>query len=815
MTRPADLRWLGDLLQDMRVGSRALHRTPIVTTVAVVTLACAIGANTAIFSLLHMLVLRDLPVREPASLVQFLWTYPGDPPLNFFSLRDYEHYRDDNRVFSAMLGTASIRLAVQRAGGVPETLGVECVTGNYFVELGVRSEAGRVLDQRDGRPDAPVVAVVSSSYWNVRVNRSPQIVGTNMTLTGDLPVTVVGVAEPRFSGLAVGYNTDIWIPATACGRKGPVTLGLVARLKAGVSIEQAQAGMRVLDRARIEEFAKRDPRWRETTLDVVTAHAGLSTPVHQQFVNPLFLLMGVVGVLLVLACANLGSVLLARGAARQQEMAVRVSLGAGRLRVVRQLLIESLMLSVAGGLIGAVAAYLGARGLMTIMTGTRMVGAPPRIDVVIDGSVLGFTAFVMALATLLFGLVPAWTAFVSEPAVLMRPGREAARPGSRTFGNALVVAQVALSVALVTVAALAIDRLSTLRDARSLGFDPSSVLLVTLDAGGTPARQSAIPPYKTLLDRIESMPGVVSATLSGMTPMSGAAGSRFVNVDGFREDPQARRRVSLNIVTPGFFETYRTPLVAGRDFRAADEGRSRVAIINQTAARYYFSGRNPLGAHFQFDDDSQPYEIVGVVADAKYSDVRVPAPRTIYLHRMPQNRGSAELSVRTDGPALALAADVRRLVSEGMPGVSITKVTSLAEQVDASVVPERFIARLSSFFGSAGMLLAAVGLYGLLAFTVARRTREVGVRIALGAQQRDVMILVLRRAFALVAVGLIVGTPVAFIGGRMAANAIGGVATTLPMVVAILATLGVTLVAAYVPARRATRVDPLVAMRAE
>lgn len=811
---------LSDFLIDVRYGARSWWRTRGVASVAVVTIALAIGAITAIFSLLNVLVLRDLPVRDPASLVQFLWTYPGDPPLNMFSVEHYERYRASSTVFSEMLGAASARGELRAAGADVETAGIECVTGNFFEALGVRSARGRLFMPQDSRPGAAPVAVVSWAYWNERFAQRDEILGTAVTLLGDLPVTVVGVVERAFSGLIVGYSPDVWIPAGVCQQKGPLVLALMARLKGGVSIDRAQAEMRVLDRPRIEALAERDPQWRETMLDVLPARAGLSTPIHQQFVTPLWALMVVAGLVLVLACANVGAMMVARGAARQQEMAVRLSVGAGRSRLVRQMLTESLLLAAAGGVLGAGLAYAGSRVLLRILvSGTRMIGVPPRLDVVIDAQVLVFTAAVMMLAAVLFGLAPAAMAFASVPGRAPREGRGPGQPRSRRHaGNVLVAAQVALSLVLVTVAGLFVGHLVTFRDSRQLGFDPTSVLLVSVElprAGERRADRAAR--VEDLLRRFESLPGVSGVTLSATTPISGAAGSRFVAVEGFEEAAEARRRVLLNAVAPGYFATLRTPLVAGRDFSADDVGRGRVVIVNEAMVRYYFNGMQPLGARLRFDADTEPHEIVGVVADAKYSDVRTPAPRTVYLHAFQQNRVPSGFVLRTRGSPPSVANGVRRIVDETMGDATITTMTTLREQVDASIVPERLIAAMSGFFGGTGLLLAVVGLYGLLAYTVARGTRELGVRMALGAQASAVMFLVLRDALWLLGAGVIVGVPLALWSTRIATNALGTLAVrALPVLaVAGLLLVAVGMLAAYVPARRATRIDPLAALRAE
>ena len=424
MSRPRE--WWTGLVHDLRYGLRTLRRSPFFTTVALVTLALGIGATTAVFSLIDVLILRDLPVRDPARLVQFTWTYPGDPPLNLFSVENYEQYRDRNSVFSDVLGTASssrVRVESQTPGPGADALRVECVTGNFFSALGVRSAAGRLLEDRDNGSGEPAVAVVSWTYWNRRFSRAPEVLGTSVTVLGDVSVAVVGVADRSFSGLVVGYAPDIWVPLGVCQRKGAPGLSLMARLREGASIDRARAEMRGLDRSRIETFARRDPQWREVVFDVLPARAGLATPLHHQFAKPLSILLAVLGVLLLLACANIGGLLLARGAARQRDLAVRVSLGAGRLRIVRQLLTESLLLAFAGGLLGIVGAYLGAGVLLRITTsGTRLIGIPPRLDVTLDVRVLTFATVIATLAALVFGLIPALAAFPSDPAKALRDG---------------------------------------------------------------------------------------------------------------------------------------------------------------------------------------------------------------------------------------------------------------------------------------------------------------------------------------------------------------------------------------------------------
>jgi putative ABC transport system permease protein len=813
------LPWLADLLQDLRYGLRTLRRSPGFTAVALVTLTLAIGANTAIFSLVDPLLFRDLPVRDPGGLVQFLFQYPLDPPLNNFSLANYERYRDRSTAFSDMFGLALV-MPESRAGDAP--IAAEIVTGNFFQALGVRPALGRLLDSSDDRQGAAPVAVVSWRYWKHRFNADPRALGASIDIEDRrVPVpmhaTVVGVAEPGFAGVVVGYEPDVWmslssVPDAARSRAG---LSLLARLKPGVSLDQARAEMRVLDRPSIESLAQRDPQWLRAEIDVKPARTGLSTPLHQQFGGPLLLLMTMVGGLLLLACANIGSLLLARGAARQHEMAVRVSLGAGRFRIMRQVLTESLLLASMGSVLGIIGARFGATILMRIVTSaTRSPGPPPRLEIPLDARVLPFTIGVTVLAALVFGLAPAVAAFVSAPAPSLRQG--GAQPRSRRlFGSGLVVAQVAVSLALLSVAQLYIGHLRQLRGP-SLGFDRDGVLLMSVNTSRAQSREQLAALYTDLVPRLQAIPGVRAVAASGTTPLSLGAASRFLRAEGFDEPAENRRRVAVNWVSPNYFATYGTPLLAGRDFRDADTDQPRRVIVNQAVTRLYFAGRDAVGRRIWLENDRDPYEIVGVAGDAKYSDIHVAARTIVYLFA-PMSRGSTDLSLRTTVRPTAIAADARRVVNEALGPGSVQRVTTLAEQVDASIVPERLLTMLSGFFGAVGGLLAAIGLYGLLAYTVARRTQEIGIRMALGATRGDVMRMVLSAALWLVGAGLVLGAPVAFWSQRLAASMLenlpsGGV---VPIAAGVTAMTGVALLAAYVPVRRATRVDPVIALRSE
>jgi predicted permease len=815
--RIRDVGWesiVGTTWRDVRYGARLLRRSPGFSLVAIAMLALAIGANTAIFSLVDALMLRDLPVREPGRLVQFLTNYPGDPPMNFFSSESYERFRDRGTVFSDVMGV--FPLGVRAAAHDPDKPWCDYVTGNFFEGLGLRSTMGRLLTADDDGPSSVPSVVVSWTYWTGRFGSSPAILGRHIEVNG-VQATVVGVAPREFSGLIVGYVPDVWMPAAFRPANQPDAFMMLARLKDGVSLDQAVAESRVLDRARLETKAQRDPVWRRATLDVVSARAGFQTPLHQQFGKLLWVLMALVAALLLIACTNVASMLLARAAARQREIAVRVSLGASRLRILRQVLTESVLLAGLGAGIGILGARAGAALLLGIMTsGTRSPssGSPPRIDLVLDWRVLLFTTLAAVAAAIVFGIAPAWSALSSAPAVDLRASAAVGPARSRKlFGNGLVVAQVAASVVLLTVSDLYIGHLARLRDS-SLGFDRSSVLLVSVNAG-TVDRERARQRFADLLTQLGAIPGVHSVTVSGMTPISGAAGSRFAAVEGFVEPPQARRRLPMNTIAPNYFATFGTPLLAGRDIRTADSDGPRVAIVNQAMARHYFGGASPLGKHVLFDGDTQPYEIVGLVGDAKYSDVRIPAPATIYTPYFRGTGTSGQFALRTSVPPTAIVSDARRVIDDVMPDAAGVRFTTLAEQVDASIVPERLIAALSGFFGGLAVAHPATGLYGLLAYTVTRRTNEIGVRMALGATQADVMRLMMKGALTLVLAGLVVGAPMAMWAKRLAASMLVSLSSgsAMPVAVAAVATIGAALIAAYVPARRASRVQPVDALR--
>jgi predicted permease len=811
---------LATLWQDVRYALRTMWRAPAFTAIALLSLALGTGANTAVFSLVHTLLLRPLPVRAPEELVEPLNRYPGEPLNNTFSWASYQHFREHNHVFSAVTGAAPASIVVRGEGFETETVIGEYVVGDFFNVLGLEPAIGRLIGPGDGPLVAggSAVAVLSWSYWNSRFHRDPAVLGKRITVD-EVPVTVIGVAPREFFGLKVGARTDVWLPRMTAGR---MSLSVIARLKPGVTMEQARAEMAVLHQFTIEERAGagKDPLLRQLKVEVQPAGTGLSSELRDRFARPLLLMMAVAGLLLLIACSNVASMLLARGAARQCEMALRVALGAGRIRLLRQVLTESLLLAVAGSLAGVFLAYFGARALVGIMaSGRPFPGMPPHIEIPVepDLHMLLFTGAVALLTGVLFGASPAWQAFASAPASWLRGGGRAGETRfRRIFGKGLVAAQVAFSVVLLSAAGLFVGHLSNLQHL-DLGFQRDHVLLVTLDAAHSGySREQLAGPYRELLGRLEAIPGVRSATLSAGTPLSGAGASRFASVEGFPERPQDRRYLTLAWVAPKYFATLGTPFLAGRDFNFQDQGR-RVAIVNQTFARYFFAGGSPIGKHFTMDGDLLPYEIVGLAGDAHYYEIREAARRTIYFNAFQEGRPYSHFVLRTRIDPASVAPAVRRAVRELLVTVAVVQVTTLQEQVDASIVPERLIATLSGLSGALGALLAAVGLYGLLAYTVALRTGEIGVRVALGATRGDVARMVLGDALAMAGAGLAAGVPVALWGRTFAASLISGLPakSALPMVFGALAMVAVALAAAYVPSRRAARVDPMEALRYE
>ncbi len=815
------------LSQDVRYALRTMRRSPVFTAVAILSLALGIGANTAIFSMIRTVMLRPLPVQEPQRLVELLNKYPGQDRWNAFSWPGYQYLRDHTQTFSDLIVDCPnyASFVVHGAGIERDRVDGDYVSGNFFSTLGVKPALGRLIGPEDDHMGAgDPVAVLSWSYWNTRFHGDAGILGKQIYVE-DIPVTVIGVTSPEFFGLRVESKQDLWVPLgmepiirTANSYTSDASwrfLTLVGRLKPGVSIDQASAEMAVLYRRTIDEAAKtdKDPNVRLWTVELAPAGAGL-THLRDRFGKPLLFLMATVGLLLLIACTNVASMLLARGAAREREMALRVSLGAGRFRLVRQMLTESLLLSTGGGAIGVALAYLGTNALVKLIAGQQdrfelqVLRARP------DATVLLFTAAVALLTGILFGLVPAWRAQGASPSASLRAHGGIREAGfRRLFAKSLVVIQVALSVVLLSGAGLFVGHLSNL-ERLDLGFHRDHLLLMQIDphTSYSPARLTLA--YQEFMHRLEAIPGVRAATICRISPLEGVGASRAATVEGYQDRPGERRVLWENWVAPKYFETLGTPFLMGRDFKFKET--NRVAIVNQSMARHYFADGNPVGRHITLDGDPAPYEIVGVAGDSKIGGIREITLPMLYLDTFQQGP-AGQFAIRTSINPSSIEPALRRLVHESFSAAEVRRIQTMQEQVDATIVPERLMALLSGLFGALGLMLAAIGLYGLLAYTVARRVHEIGIRMALGATRSDVIRMVLLDAMAMVCLGLALGIPLVLWSKPLARSLVEGlpVDSLLPVVFGAGAMLAVALLAAFLPARLASRVDPMVALRNE
>jgi predicted permease len=810
---PWAVRLSQEFTQDVKYALRGMRRSPGFTAIATGSLALGIGANTAIFSLLNTVMLRSLPVTEPDRLVELLQKYPGEPRGNGnWSLPSYRHFAANDHVFSGILGTAIDNLVRLRSAGYPDAIAVgEFVTPNYFDVLGVKPALGRLIGH-----DKESVAVVSWSCWQNRFHGDTDVLGRTITLQ-DRPATIVGVTPRAFTGLRVEAQTEVWQPLP---ERADINLALLARLKAGATLAEARAEMPLLYRFTIEERAARskDPQTRKLKVEVEPSGAGLST-VRDRIGKPLLVLMGLVALLLLIACVNVANMLLARGAMREREMALRVGLGASRGRLLRQMLTESLVLSAVGTGAAVFAAYFISTALVQLLAS----GRPHEsflLHIAPDPHVLAFTIGIAVLAGLAFGIVPALNAFRTAPEAALRQKANSGQTiFQRLFGRGLVTAQVALSILLLSAGALFVRHLWDLKHA-DLGFRTDHVLLVTLDDRENQRLPSR---YHEVMERIARIPGVSAVSLAGPTPLSGAGASGFATVEGFEEKPADRRWTSICYVSPNYFATLGIPLAAGRDFEVHDEAHWKVAILNRAFAQYYFAGRDPIGQRVTLDHvtgerEAKTYVVIGLAGNANYSEIGEAPPRTIYLPAFREVEVDADnLIVRTSVDPESVAQNVRGVIGDVLRAVPVLRTTTLTKQLDASIFLDRLVGVLSGAFGIAGLILAAVGVYGLLAYTVARRTSEIGIRLALGAKPGDITRMVLLETFVIVAGGLIFGGPLAFLGVRLAAMLVPDMVLpgSEPLAIGATVVLLGALAASYAPANKAAHVDPVEALRHE
>lgn len=825
-------------LQDLRFSLRMLRRNPVFTAVAVLSLALGIGANTAIFTLLDQVLLRGLPVKNPQELV-FLKThyetFSGSMSgPNTLSYPMYKDFRDKLDVFSGVIARSSSPTSLAYKEKT-ERGNAELVSGNYFQVLGVQSALGRLLTASDDvKPGAHSVVVLSYAYWRQRFGADPSILNQTIYVNGT-PMQVIGVSSPRFYGVEFG-STDVFVPITMTTAMKPprndlenrrsVWLNVYARLKPGVSREQAQAAMNVFYYRQLQEEAKALPgrpaklydRWLRNYVSVVPGWRGQSD-FRDKVSTALIALMAMVGFVLLIACANVANLLVAKAAARQKEFSVRLALGARRIDIVRLLTVESICLSLLGGLAGLLIAYWASDALIHFLPNapfTQVLKPEPNLRILL------FT-FAASMATgLMFGLIPAWQAARPKIAETLKGEAGSVMGGvsQNRLRKGLVIAQVALSLLLLIGAGLFTRSLLNLKNVNT-GFHPENLVSFSLDpslngfnAGQT--RQF----YEQLLHRMVAIPSVRSASFAKVALMGNDTDMYTMRVEGYTSKEGENITPHINFVGPDFLKTIAAQLVAGRDIHERDTAASpRVAIINESAANYLFKNENPLGRRIGFTkDEGYPIEIVGVVKDMKDENMKQEQAGYVYLPSLQdKNPSRVTFYLRTQTEPDQIMNAIRQEVRSLDANLPIFGVKSVPTQIDELLFKERLIAALSAAFGLLATLLAAVGLYGVTAYSVARRTREIGIRVALGAEKGRLLWMVLKEVLVMTVIGLAIGLPGAYLLGRYIESQLYGLKASDPMVLvgaALLLSL-ITFLAGLIPAERATRVDPMVALRYE
>jgi predicted permease len=838
------------LYQDVRFGLRMLRKTPAFTLVAILTLAFGIGANTAIFSLVNAVMLQSLPVHDPGQLVVLRWSARSRPKqLGISSFGDCQRFDSagsdssgcslsyplfkeisaQNNLFAGVMAFAGPAALDLSGNGPASIVHGELVSGSYFQTLGVSAALGRPLEPSDEQTGAEAVAVLDYGYWRRAFGGSSAVIGKTIDLNG-IPFTIVGVTEPRFTRLTPGKSQDLWITLQHADplnlRWGGQSLTdpagwwltITGRLNREVSRSQAQSAISLLFRN--ETLHGEKPVWSaadDPIITLVPAQKGL-VGIRQQFGEPLDLLMAAVGIILLIACANVAGLTLARATAREKEMAVRLALGARRRRVIQQLLTESVLLSLAGAAVGILLAYWGVEALRAFLSvgGHSSLQINPRPD----ATVLIFTVCVAVLTGIGFGLAPAFrgTAVKVMPGLTGNAGPLSAvmaGPNRRFgLGRSLVVLQVALSVVVLIGAGLLTRTLEKLHSVDA-GFDTRNILLFSIDptlAGYKAERIQYL--YDELQRRLAALPGVVSATYSSDALLDGGLWTSGIHVEG--QSDKGTVDIQMLAVGAHFFETMRIPLAMGRTFTPADMSSAHpTAVVNQAFVRRFARSRYPIGLHIGGNDPKDiQYEIIGVVGDTKYESVKGDFAPTAYL--LLKDSG-ATYALRTASEPAPLIPVVRKVVNDVDVDLPVFSFRTQTEAIDSHLFNEHMLTSLFSLFGVLALVLSCIGLYGLLSYTVALRTREIGIRVALGAQRRDALLLIMREGLMLIIFGSMVGTVAAFAVTRLLQSLLFNIRPTDPVtfvaVCALLVLVG--LLASFAPARRATHVEPVVALRYE
>ena len=834
------------MIRDLRYGLRMLLKHKGFTAVAVLSLALGIGANTAIFSLIDALMLRALPVLEPDRLVLFgnansagiTIGFP-DSSWDLFSYPTYREIRQRTQTLSEVAAVHSFPSRVHgivHAGGSTgelEQISAQMVSGTYFSVLGVNALLGRTLTEGDDiTPGGHPVVVASHAWWQRRLAGNASAIGSTITID-KTPYTIIGVAPRDFFGTTVGDSPDIWVPLSMeeqlpPGFKGLTermfqSLYLIGRLKPGVGVEQAGAETNLLFKQLLHEYSGPQPSAerlqdiQQASIELTPAGRGLSE-LRREFSLPLKILMVVVGVVLLIACANIANLLMARAAVRRQEFTVRVALGASPARIGRQMFTESLLLALIGGLAGILLGSWGSSAMVS-MVSTGPQTLPLNIEP--DLRVLAFTLMISVVSAVVFGTAPAIRASRVELNASLKSNRATSSAITRSLlGKTLLVSQVALSLLLLVGAGLFVRTLVNLQRVDT-GFNQEQVLLFQIDTDsiGYKEDSSLVKLYREVEERVSSIPGVRAASFS-MFAFNQGAWTTPVSTRGDSSSSRTDQRIRNNCVGPDFFEAMGLPLLAGRGFGAQDtETSPKIAVISEAMARQLFPGSSPLGRRFGRGgpEHSEDIEIIGVVKDAKYGDLTEEAKPMAYYPYSQSINYLGNFEVSFSGEPGTIVAETRRAIKEVNRDLPIVEAVRMSEHVGRSLVQQKLIARLSSFFGLLALLLACIGLFGIMSYSVAKRTNEIGIRMALGAGRGDVLRLVLREGLAPVIIGVAIGLPAAIAGARLISTLLFGLAPTDPLTICV-ATLLLLVVAAfagYLPARKAARVDPMTALRCE